>query len=104
MQGPSPTPVTAGAVKAAVHSYTYCARLTGQYVISATIDGVHMRGSPASVAASTAEAHAPLCEIRGAPLTLNTVAGAAPVLLLTPSCHETERLPTLDLTDRRSLM
>ena len=77
VQGPAPTPVTAGAVKAAVHTYTYCARTTGQYVISATIDGVHMRGSPASVTASTAEAHAPLCEVRGAPLTLSTVAGAA---------------------------
>ena len=76
MQGPAPTPVTAGAVKAAVHSYTYCARTTGQYVISATIDGVHMRGSPSGVTASTAEAHAPLCEVRGAPLTLSTVAGA----------------------------
>ena len=76
VQGPAPTPVTAGAVKAAVHSYAYCARTTGQYVISATIDGVHMRGSPASVTASTAEAHAPLCEVRGAPLTLSTIAGA----------------------------
>ena len=95
MQGPAPTPVTAGAVKAAVHSYTYCARLTGKYVISATIDGVHMRGSPASVAASTAEAHAPLCEIRGAPLTLNTVAGAQrlPDSVLTPSHRGTDGLP-----------
>ncbi len=86
MQGPAPTPVTAGAVKAAVHSYTYCARTTGQYVISATIDGVHMRGSPASVMASTAEAHSPLCEVRGAPLTLTTVAGAAAWILHRP--HE----------------
>jgi len=85
VQGPAPTPVTAGAVKAAVHSYTYCARTTGQYVISATIDGVHMRGSPASVTASTAEAHAPLCEVRGAPLTLTTVAGATALIAASPT-------------------
>ena len=74
VHGPAPTSVTAGIVTD-VHSYTYCARVPGVYIISAMVDGVHMRFSPAIVEASTANVHAPLCEIRGAPLTLNITAG-----------------------------
>lgn len=49
----------------------------GSYTISALIGGEHMNGSPAEVEASTAQAHAPHCEVVGAPLTLRTTAGAA---------------------------
>ena len=48
----------------------------GMYTISALIGGEHMTGSPAEVEASTAQAHAPHCEVVGAPLTLRTAAGA----------------------------
>ena len=50
----------------------------GTYVISAMIGGEHMTGSPAEVEASTAQAHAPHCEVVGAPITLHTTAGALP--------------------------
>lgn len=80
VQGPAPTNVTTGPVREAAHGYTYCALMPGMYVISATIDGVHMRSSPTIVEASTDEAHAPLCEIQGSPLTLTTPAGAPTTL------------------------
>ena len=51
-------------------------QLSGVYTISALIGDQHMSGSLAEVEASTAQAHAPHCEVVGAPLTLHTTAGA----------------------------
>lgn len=48
----------------------------GLYTISALIGGDHIAGSPAEVEASTAQAHAPHCEVVGAPITLRIAAGA----------------------------
>ncbi|KAK9829410.1 hypothetical protein WJX72_005680 [[Myrmecia] bisecta] len=80
--GPGPTPVTAGGVTNGVCAFTYFAQDAGTFAISATVGSVHMRGSPASVVASIAEAHALLCEVKGAPLTLSTEAGQAAGFML----------------------
>ena len=76
VQGPTATDVSLAIPREGGYTYTYCARVSGVYVISATIDGFHVRCSPAVVEASTDLAHAPLCEVLGIQLTLNTVAGA----------------------------
>lgn len=56
-------------------SFSYNTKTPGEYRITATAGGAHMQGSPATVTASIAEAHAPLCEVLGTPLNLRTVAG-----------------------------
>jgi hypothetical protein len=63
-------------VRDGVHCYSYKASMAGTYVVRACVAGVHLRGSPATVVASTARAWAPACEVRGAPLELELVAGA----------------------------
>ena len=68
------------------YSFAYCTKTPGAYTISATAAGGHMDGSPATVTASIAEAHAPLCEVARAPLRLTTTAGA-PCITLLLHCH-----------------
>lgn len=77
MEGPGETNVRRGPADAdGSHAFSYRTKTPGDYVITATVAGSHMQGSPASVTASVAEAHAPLCEVVGTPLHLSTVAGA----------------------------
>lgn len=57
------------------YSFAYSTKTPGIYKISATAGGCHMEGSPATVTASIAEAHAPLCEVTGTPLRVSTIAG-----------------------------
>ena len=68
------------------YSFAYSTKTPGTYTISATAAGGHMDGSPATVTASIAEAHAPLCEVVGAPLRLTTTAGA-PCIATALHCH-----------------
>jgi len=56
-------------------AYCYNTSAPGAYTISATVAGVHARGSPATVVASIAEPHAPLCAVKGAPREISAVAG-----------------------------
>ena len=68
------------------YSFAYSTKTPGAYTISATAAGGHVDGSPATVTASVAEAHAPLCEVAGAPLRLTTTAGEP---CITPLCTAT---------------
>ena len=69
------------------YSFAYSTKTPGTYTISATAAGGHMDGSPATVTASIAEAHAPLCEVTGAPLRLTTTAGEPCIMsLCTATC------------------
>lgn len=77
LDGPAETHVRRGPVgEDGRHAFSYSTKTPGDYVISATVAGSHMQGSPATVTASIAEAHAPLCEVVGTPLQLATIAGA----------------------------
>ena len=69
------------------YSFAYSTKTPGAYAISATAAGGHMDGSPATVTASIAEAHAPLCEVTGAPLRLTTTAGAPCITLPCTATH-----------------
>lgn len=73
IEGPQPTPVRAGASRAGVCAFTYHAHAAGTYTVSATVQGAHVRNSPAVVVASIAEACSSQCEVKGSPLTLSTV-------------------------------
>ncbi len=73
VDGPQPTPVQAGAVRAGVCAFTYHAHAAGTYTVTASIHGIHVRNSPAVVVASIAEACPSQCEVKGTPLTLSTV-------------------------------
>ncbi|KAL0032084.1 hypothetical protein WJX77_004214 [Trebouxia sp. C0004] len=75
IDGPQPTPVQAGVVRAGVWAFTYHAHAAGTYTVTASIHGVHVRNSPAVVVASIAEACPSQCEVKGTPLTLSTAAG-----------------------------
>ncbi|MCJ1358454.1 MAG: hypothetical protein MMC33_008454 [Icmadophila ericetorum] len=75
IEGPAETPVRRGPMEEGAYSFAYSTKTPGAYIISATAAGRHMDGSPATVTASIAEAHAPLCEVTGAPLRLTTTAG-----------------------------
>ena len=75
------------------HAFAYNTRTPGAYSITATVGGAHVRGSPARVSASVAEAHAPLCEVvGGAGLERGAVAGARPPVAYTlnPVCCRVE--------------
>ena len=61
------------------HAFAYNTKTPGAHIITATLGGAHVRGSPARVAASVAEAAAPLCEVVSGGANLlerSTVAGA----------------------------
>jgi len=73
IDGPQPTPVQAGVVRAGVCAFTYHAHAAGTYTVTASIHGIHVRNSPAVVVASIAEACPSQCEVKGTPLTLSTV-------------------------------
>ncbi len=73
VDGPQPTPVQAGVVRAGVCAFTYHAHAAGTYTVTAAIHGIHVRNSPAVVVASIAEACPSQCEVKGTPLTLSTV-------------------------------
>ncbi|DBA83503.1 TPA: hypothetical protein ACH3X2_006431 [Trebouxia sp. C0005] len=75
IDGPQPTPVQAGAVRAGVCAFTYHAHAAGTYTVTASIHGIHVRNSPAVMVASIAEACPSQCEVKGTPLTLSTAAG-----------------------------
>ena len=78
LDGPAEVHVRRGPVSEdGRHAFSYSIKTPGDYVISATVAGSHIQGSPAAVTASIAEAHAPLCEVVGTPLQLAIVAGAA---------------------------
>lgn len=78
LDGPAETHVRRGPVgEDGRHAFSYSTKAPGDYVISATVAGSHMQGSPAAVTASIAEAHPPLCEVVGTPLHLATIAGAS---------------------------
>lgn len=91
VEGPADTPVRRGAIQEDAFTFSYSTKTPGEYRISATAGGAHMTGSPATVTASIAEAHAPLCEVVGTPLHLSTVAGQQPPCLclvaVRNSCH-----------------
>ena len=86
VEGPERPPVRAGPAENGAAAYTYNTSTPGAYTISATVRGAHVRGSPATVVASIAEPHAPLCALKGAPHELSVTAGAqaAAGLLLSP--------------------
>ena len=73
--GPAETVVRRGPLEQRSYSFAYSTKTPGTYTISATAAGGHMEGSPATVTASIAEAHAPLCEVVGTPLRISTTAG-----------------------------
>ena len=73
VDGPQPTPVQAGAIRAGVCAFTYHAHGAGTYTVTASIRGIHVRNSPAVVVASIAEACPSQCEVKGTPLTLSMV-------------------------------
>ena len=75
IDGPAETAVRRGPLEQGGYSFAYSTKTPGTYTISATAAGGHMDGSPATVTASIAEAHAPLCEVVGTPLRISTVAG-----------------------------
>ncbi|CAL8470627.1 g10169 [Coccomyxa elongata] len=76
LEGPAETHVRRGPVgEDGRHAFSYSTKKPGDYVISATVAGSHMQGSPAAVTASISEAHALLCEVVGTPLHLATIAG-----------------------------
>ena len=94
VEGPAEAPVRRGPVEGEAYSFAYSTKTPGTYTISATAAGRHMDGSPATVTASIAEAHAPLCEVAGAPLRLSTTAGepcitlpCAATTLFPPASH-----------------
>ncbi len=94
IDGPAETAVRRGPLEQRAYSFAYSTKTPGTYVISATAAGGHMDGSPATVTASIAEAHAPLCEVVGTPLRISTVAG-------TPDLHaRAETLERLCIHDR----
>ena len=79
------------------HAFAYNTRTPGAYSITATVGGAHVRGSPARVSASVAEAHAPLCEVvGGAGLERGAVAGARPPVAYTlnPVCCRVDQAGT----------
>jgi len=67
--------VRAGPPEGGAAAYCYNTSAPGAYTISATVAGAHARGSPATVVASIAEPHAPLCAVKGAPREISAVAG-----------------------------
>ena len=73
--GPAETLARRGPLEDGCYSFAYSTRTPGTYTISATAAGGHMEGSPATVTASIAEAHAPICEVVGTPLRISTTAG-----------------------------
>ena len=73
VDGPQPTPVQAGVVRAGVCAFTFQAHAAGTYTVTASIRGMHVRNSPAVVMASIAEACPSQCEVKATPLTLSTV-------------------------------
>lgn len=77
VEGPGPVRVSTVAGADGVHALNYVATVAGTYSITATVGDAHLRGSPASVTASTARACSELCEVVGAPLTLRAAAGVA---------------------------
>ena len=87
IEGPAETPVRRGPIDDGAYSFAYSTKTPGAYTISATAAGGHMDGSPATVTASIAEAHAPLCEVTGAPLRLTTTAGAPCITLPCTASH-----------------
>jgi hypothetical protein len=74
-------PVRRGAIEDDAFTFFYNTRTPGEYCIRATVGGAHMQGSPATVTASIAEAHAPLCEVVETPMRLSTIAGASMQIL-----------------------
>lgn len=75
MEGPASPQVRAGPPKDGAAAYSYNTSTPGAYTISATVHGAHVRGSPATVVASIAEPHAPLCVVKGAARELSMMAG-----------------------------
>ena len=73
--GPAETLVRRGPLQDGAYTFAYSTKTPGTYTITATAAGGHMDGSPATVTASIAEAHAPLCEVIGTPLRISTIAG-----------------------------
>ncbi len=68
MEGPGEVVLRRGPVgEDGAHAFAYNTRTPGRHSISATIGGVHVRGSPADVTASIAPPHAPLCAVLGPP-------------------------------------
>lgn len=75
VEGPERPPVRAGPAENGAAAYTYNTSAPGAYTISASVRAAHVRGSPATVVASIAEPHAPLCALKGAPHELSVSAG-----------------------------
>lgn len=73
--GPAETLVRRGPLQDGAYTFAYSTKTPGTYTITATAAGGHMDGSPATVTASIAQAHAPLCEVTGTPLRVSTIAG-----------------------------
>ena len=81
--GPAETLVRRGPLQDGAYTFAYSTKTPGTYTITATAAGGHMDGSPATVTASIAEAHAPLCEVIGTPLRVSTIAGQQQIACIT---------------------
>ncbi|KAK9845317.1 hypothetical protein WJX81_003385 [Elliptochloris bilobata] len=82
VEGPACPLVRAGPPEGGAAAYAYNTSTPGAYTISATVRGAHVRGSPATIVASIAEPHAPLCAVKGAPRELSVAAGETAELIL----------------------